>query len=205
MPDDDRVRIPRNFAGFGAGQVLAVEHVTGSTFASASLEALNTESDHRFAPRLLAATLFHNMEAGFFHSDLHPGANIVATDGGLLPDSGSIGRTDSDTRSRVGEVLFAFSLRNADAFTDEPFSALPIVERLPHRIAPVTGGRAVVTFLAGFFGTVAAMLLTSDAGPQPTDTLTVFQGFGYLILVVAGVLTLRAPFGALRRRWPRSR
>ncbi|MCB8043202.1 hypothetical protein JM654_00290 [Microbacterium oxydans] len=64
---------------------------------------------------------------------------------------------------------------------------------------------AVVTFLAGIFGIMAAMLLTSDTGPQLTETLTLFQIFGYLFLVVTGVLTLRALFDVLRRRPARSR
>ena len=111
--------------------------------------------------------------------------------------------------------------------TDELLSALPIVKRLPQRIDRVTGnladGRfgmnvrlfadardrsfvreiislAVVSFLAGIFGVMAAMLLTSDTGPQLTENLTLFQIFGYLFLVVAGVLTLRALFDVLRRR-----
>ena len=42
-------------------------------------------------------------------------------------------------------------------------------------------------------------MLTSATGPQLTATLTLFQVFGYLFLVVAGVLTLRALFDVLRR------
>lgn len=340
LPADARVRIPRYFAQYSDEQVLVMEHLAGATLASASLHALDTEARRALARRLLAATLAQIMQAGVFHSDLHPGNIIIGADGDLvLLDFGSIGRIDSDTRSRLGEVLLAFSRRDAGAFTDamlafvdlgdvedeaglrrdvaafmsrrlgpgarldatvfsevmsiladyglavpaeltvpfrtiatvegslqlldpefdfvaeaggyaqarlreatlptsitkaitdELLSALPIVKRLPHRIDRVTGsladgrfgmnvrmladsrdrsfvreiiGLAVVTFLAGVFGIMAAMLLTSATGPQLTDTLSLFQVFGYLFLVVAGVLTLRALFDVLRRRPARS-
>ena len=341
VPAEARVGIPRFLAEFSGEQVLVMEHITGSTLSSASLGALDTGARHRLACRLLAATLAQIMEAGVFHSDLHPGNIVVGTGGDLvLLDFGSIGRIDRDTRSHLGEVLFAFSQRDAGAFTDALFSfvdlggvedetglrrevavfmsrrlgpgarldttmfsevisilsnyglsvpaeltvpfrtiatvegslqlldpgfdfvaeaggyaqarqreatrpasiaqtltdellsVLPIVRRLPHRVDRVTGsladgrfgmnvrmladsrdrsflreiiGLAVVTFLAGIFGIMAATLLTSDTGPQLSNTLTLFQVFGYLFLVVAGILTLRALFDVLRRRPTRSR
>ena len=336
VPAEARVRIPRFIAELSSDRVLVMEYITGETLRGVtSLSSVDDAARHRLAQRLLAATLAQIMEAGVFHSDLHPG-NIVITGGALvLLDFGSIGRIDSETRSRLGELLFAFSRRDATAFTealfmfvdlsdvqdelglrravaafmsrrlgpgarldasmfsqvmailadygltipaeltvpfrtiatvegslqhldpnfdfvaeakkyaqqrlteatrpssitkvitDELLSALPIVKRLPQRIDRVTGnladGRfgmnvrlfadardrsfvreiislAVVSFLAGIFGVMAAMLLTSDTGPQLTETLTLFQIFGYLFLVVAGVLTLRALFDVLRRR-----
>lgn len=341
VPADVRVRIPRVVTEHSSEQVLVMEYVTGSALGSAATRALDAEARRLLARRLLAATLAQIMQVGVFHSDLHPGNILVGDDGELvLLDFGSIGRIDSDTRNRLGEVLFAFSRRDASAFTDallafvdmsdvlderglrrviaafmsrrlgpgasldatmfgeivailadfgltvpseltvpfrtiatvegslqtldprfdfvaeagryaqtrvneairpssvaqtlsdELLAALPIVKRLPHRIDRVTGlladgrfgmnmrmfadsrdrgfvreiiGLAVVTFLAGIFGIMAAMLLTSTTGPQLTDTLTLFQVFGYLFLVVAGILTLRALFDVLRRRPARSR
>ena len=120
----------------------------------------------------------------------------------------------------------------AKALTDEFFSVLPLVRRLPHRVDRITGnladGRlsmnvrmladkrdrgflrdlvnlAALTFLAGVFGIMAAMLLVSASGPRLTETLTLFQVFGYLLLIVSGVLTLRALFDPLRRRGGRER
>lgn len=51
---------------------------------------------------------------------------------------------------------------------------------------------------------MGAILLASVNGPQLTDTLTLFQVFGYLFLLVSGVLTLRALFDVLRLRSIRS-
>lgn len=337
LPADARVRIPRHFDEHSSEELLVMEHIDGFTLSSRQpLAELSPATRRGLARRLLFATLAQIMQAGVFHSDLHPGNIIVGAGHDLvLLDFGSIGRIDSETRSRIGDVLFAFSRRDAGAFTEALFSfvdlsdvqdenglrrsvaafmsqrlgpgakldatlfaevvailfdfgltappelsvpfrtfatvegtlrtldpgfdlvgeagryadarlsearrptsiakalsdellgALPIVKRLPHRVDRITGtmadgrfgmnvrmladsrdraflrdiiGLAVVTFLAGIFGIMAAMLLTSDTGPQLTDTLTLFQVFGYLFLVVAGVLTLRALFDVLRRR-----
>lgn len=110
---------------------------------------------------------------------------------------------------------------------DELTGLIPLVRRLPHRVDRITGdladGRlgvnvrlladkrdrgfvrevvslAALAFLAGVFGIMAAMLLTSTTGPEVTSTITLFQVFGYLLLVVSGVLTLRVIFDVLRRR-----
>lgn len=115
----------------------------------------------------------------------------------------------------------------ADAVKDELLSVLPLVRKLPQRIDRISGslasGRlnvnvrlladrrdrrvlqdfvnlAAVAFLAGVFGVMAAMLLTSTTGPVVTPTLTLFQIFGYLLLVVSGVLALRVFFDTFRRR-----
>ncbi len=115
----------------------------------------------------------------------------------------------------------------ARALFDEVQHALPALRRLPHRIDRLTTdlaqGRlnvnvrlladrrdrsllrefinlAALTFLAGVFGIMAAMLLTSAGGPSITPTLSLFQLFGYLLVVMSGVLTLRVLFDTLRRR-----
>lgn len=118
------------------------------------------------------------------------------------------------------------------SLADEALSVLPLVKRIPHRVDQITGhlaegrfsmnvrmladardraflreitGLVVVAFLAGVFGIMSAVLLTSSVGPQLTDTLTLFQVFGYLFLVVSGVLTLKVLFDVLRRMPSRSR
>ncbi|MBX3079061.1 MAG: AarF/ABC1/UbiB kinase family protein, partial [Cryobacterium sp.] len=55
-----------------------------------------------------------------------------------------------------------------------------------------------VTVLAAAFGVIAAMLLISDGGPQVTPTLTLFQIFGYLLVVLSGLLSLRVLFDVFR-------
>lgn len=341
VPEEAQLRIPRHFRQLSNGDVLVMEYISGTTLSDpASLQAWGPVTRRRLADRLLAATLAQIMEVGVFHSDLHPG-NIIVTNAGelVLLDFGSVGRLDSETRTRLGEVLFAFSRRDATAFTDallefvdlsngqdedglrrkiatfmarklgpgaslgaetfgevvsilsmygltpppevtspfhtiatvegalnvldpgydlvteagsyaqrrlseashpravaksisdEVLAAVPLLKRLPHRVDRISGhladgrfsmnlrlvadprdrnfireviGLGVVAFLAGVFGIMGAMLLASEAGPQLTDTLTLFQVFGYLLLLVSGVLTLRALFDVLRRRTNRT-
>lgn len=113
------------------------------------------------------------------------------------------------------------------AVTDELAGLLPLARRLPYRVDRITGsladGRlsvnvrlfadrrdrsllreitslAALTFLAGVFGIMASMLLTSTDGPAITDTISLFQLFGYLLVVASGVLTLRVLFDVFRSR-----
>ncbi|WP_448810452.1 ABC1 kinase family protein [Agromyces bauzanensis] len=110
---------------------------------------------------------------------------------------------------------------------DELGSLLPILRRLPERADRISGALAngrlslnvrlladhrdrtlirelvnllAITFLAGVFGLMAAMLLVSSGGPQVTPTLTLFQIFGYLLVVTSGLLTLKVLFDVFRLR-----
>ena len=338
---DARVRIPRVFRKFSGASVLVMEFVDAPTLGDAtSVAAIEAPVRQRLARRLLAATLAQIMDVGVFHADLHPGNIVVLPDAQLLLlDFGSIGHLDSVSRSRLADVLLAFSRGDAAAFADallefvelgddvdeaalrrsiaefvarrlgpgatvdaavfgdvvsilaefglsappeltvpfrtiatvegtlrrldpgfdlvaeagasatrrltdsmrpsslaqtlgdELLAALPVVKRLPHRVDRISAdladgrlsvnmrvladprdrgfvrevmGLAVVTFLAGIFGIMAAMLLTSETGPAITATLTLSQLFGYLFLVLTGLLSLRVFFDVLRRR-PRRR
>lgn len=111
--------------------------------------------------------------------------------------------------------------------TDEIESVLPLLRRLPGRVDRISGaladGRlnvnvrlfadrrdrtlvtglvnlAALAFLAGIFGVMAVMLLVSEAGPRITETLTLFQIFGYLMVLLSGLLSLRVLFDAFRLR-----
>lgn len=113
------------------------------------------------------------------------------------------------------------------SINDEVMSLLPLVRRFPERIDRLTGalvnGRFTVnirpfadrrdrelirdlvnliaiTFLAAAFGIMAVMLLTSTVGPQVTATLSLFQIFGYLLVVLSGILTLRVLYDVFRIR-----
>ena len=113
------------------------------------------------------------------------------------------------------------------SLSDEVMSVLPMVRRLPARLDRLSGalvdGRftvnirpfadrrdrellrdlvnlIAVTFLAAAFGIMSVMLLTSTAGPQVTPTLSLFQIFGYLLVVLSGILTLRVLFDVFRIR-----
>ncbi len=111
--------------------------------------------------------------------------------------------------------------------SDEIAALLPLARRFPKRVDRITGalvdGRLSInirlfadrrdrelvhglvnliaaTFLAAAFGIMAAMLLVSDGGPQVTPTLTLFQIFGYLLVILSGLLTLRVLFDVFRIR-----
>ncbi|MBX3311600.1 MAG: AarF/ABC1/UbiB kinase family protein, partial [Microbacteriaceae bacterium] len=120
IPEEARVRIPHFNSEFSSGDVLVMEYITGSTLSAPdALQILGPLKRRKLAERLLSATLAQIMEAGVFHSDLHPGNIIITPTGELvLLDFGSIGRIDSETRARIGEVLFAFSRRDATGFTN---------------------------------------------------------------------------------------
>jgi ubiquinone biosynthesis protein len=51
--------------------------------------------------------------------------------------------------------------------------------------------QALLTVLAATSGVMAAVLLASGGGPQLAPPLTLFQVFGYCLLVVGVVLALR--------------
>ncbi|MEG0596049.1 MAG: AarF/UbiB family protein [Aurantimicrobium sp.] len=115
----------------------------------------------------------------------------------------------------------------ASMLQEEVQSFLPLLRRFPQRIDNITSslseGRlsvnvrlfadrrdrslirdlvnlVVVAFLGGANGIMATMLLISNGGPPINDTLTLFQLFGYLLVMVTGVLTLRVLFDVFRLR-----
>jgi ubiquinone biosynthesis protein len=112
-----------------------------------------------------------------------------------------------------------------DALTSELTSVLPLLRRLPRHLDQVAAAledgrlrmnirlladrrdRAVVTewlhlaaltFLGGSTGLMAALLLGTTAGPAVTPTMTLFQLFGYLLVVVSAILILRVLFDIFR-------
>jgi ubiquinone biosynthesis protein len=111
--------------------------------------------------------------------------------------------------------------------TDELIALLPVLRRLPRRLDRVTGAmeqgrfslnvrlfaderdRRVVTglthqfllaFLGAATGVVAALLLGAPGGPKIAPSVTLFQLFGYNLLIVASVLVLRVLFLIFRNR-----
>lgn len=128
-------------------------------------------------------------------------------------------------KARIADAFEPSSLK--DAIVDEVGTMLPILRRIPHRFDQISGSLAngrlsvnvrlfadhrdrsllrslvnqvVLAFLAGVLGVMAAMLLISDAGPQVTETLSLFQIFGYLLVVVSALFVLRVLFDVFRRR-----
>src|SRR5699024_4386165 len=113
------------------------------------------------------------------------------------------------------------------AVTEELTSLLPLLRRLPCRLDQVSAaledGRlrlnirlladrrdrevvtewlhlAALTFLGGTTGVMATLLLGTSNGPSITPTMTLFQLFGYLLVVVSAILVLRVLFDIFRNR-----
>ncbi len=143
----------------------------------------------------------------------------------LSPDFDFVAEASAYAKERIAEAKRPSSI--AQTAADELAGLVPLLRKLPHRVDRISGsladGRlsvnvrlladhrdrallreffnlAAITFLAGVFGIMASMLLTSTGGPQITDDLTLHQLFGYLLVVTSGVLTLRVLFDVFRRR-----
>lgn len=141
----------------------------------------------------------------------------------LSPSFDLLTEASSYASDRVARELTPKAI--ATTLNSELLALMPIIRRLPARIDRLTGSLAegrlsvnirlfadtrdrvlirglvntlAVTVLAAAFGVIAAMLLISDGGPQVTPTLTLFQIFGYLLVVLSGLLTLRVLFDVFR-------
>jgi ubiquinone biosynthesis protein len=113
---------------------------------------------------------------------------------------------------QVTDQLSAQNLRRTA--TDELLALLPLVRGVPQRIDRVVsaleagqltvrvaappgpfGGQGLVAGLAAAIaattGLMAAVLLAAGGGPRISDTMTLHQLFGYLLLVVSAILGLR--------------
>jgi len=143
----------------------------------------------------------------------------------LSPDFDMISRTRSFAATELGPRLRPDAVRTA--VTDELVDVLPLLRKLPRHVdriaAAAEEGRlranirlladrrdrelvtgwlhlAVLTFLAGATGIMAVLLLDNSAGPEITPTMSLFQLFGYLLIIVSGILMLRALFDVFRHR-----
>lgn len=143
----------------------------------------------------------------------------------LSPRFELVGEASAYAAERMADAQRPLAM--ARTAVDELIAMLPMLRRLPARVDRITGSLAdgrlsvnvrlladhrdrrllreflnfgALTFLAGVFGIMAAMLLTSTGGPVIGAGLTLFQLFGYLLVVVSGVLALRVLFDVFRRR-----
>ena len=108
---------------------------------------------------------------------------------------------------------------------EELTSLMPVLQRLPRRMERIAASiehgtlttnvrlfshpdeahfvsrlvsRVVMAFLSAAVGLMAVMLLRTPGGGQLSDTLTVFQAFGYVGLVISAALMLRVLAGIAR-------
>lgn len=128
-------------------------------------------------------------------------------------------------QSRLKSALRPTSLK--ETATDELTTLIPLLRRIPRRVdrlgSLLESGRLsvnvrmladprdrgmirelvnqlVLAFLAGVAGVMATILLVSGGGPPVTPTLSLYQIFGYTLIVVAAVLVLRVLFDVFRLR-----
>jgi ubiquinone biosynthesis protein len=132
------------------------------------------------------------------------------------PGYNMIGGARSFASDYLGEQLRPSALRKT--LTDELTSLLPMLRRLPRRIDRIVGaledGRlsvnvrafaheddrngvsglvheVLVTMLASTSGIMAVLLLGMDGPPNLTDTVSLYQFLGYILLVLAIMLAMR--------------
>lgn len=152
-------------------------------------------------------------------------ATLEGTLRSLSPGFNMLDEAAEFAQQRISEAARPSALYAAAK--DELGSLLPILRRLPERADRISGALAsgrlslnirlladrrdrslvrelvnllAVTFLAGVFGLMAAILLVSAGGPVVTPSLSLFQLFGYLLVVMSGLLTLKVLFDVFRLR-----
>ena len=141
----------------------------------------------------------------------------------LAPDFNVLSEARDFAKAQAVSGLKPSALR--DGVTDELAGLVPLLRRIPRRFDQISAaletgrlsvnvrlladGRdrrviqglvheVILTFLAGFAGVMATILLISDSGPQVTPTLSLYQIYGYSLSVVAVVLVLRVLFDVFR-------
>lgn len=121
-----------------------------------------------------------------------------------------------------------FGLRPmSQTLTDEVAALLPVLRRLPRRLDRITGSleqgrlamnvrlfadeqdrrfttdllhQVLLALLGATAGIMAVFLVGASGGPAVTPTVSLFQVFGYNLLVVSCILVLRVLFVIFRRQ-----
>lgn len=210
LPDDiDETSVRRQLGVFVASKLGPGSSIDVTVFQ----EMMRLLTENRIAVPAELATAFRAI------------ATLEGTLRHLSPGFDMLGSASSYAADRVSR---GFSPKAVfTSFSDEVASILPIARRLPKRIDQLTGtiadGRLKInmrlfadqrdrdlirglvnliasSFLAAAFGIMAAMMLVSDGGPAVTEGMTLFQIFGYLLVILSGILTLRVLFDVFRIR-----
>jgi len=143
----------------------------------------------------------------------------------LAPQFDVLNESKEFAQAQVTAAFKPSSLR--ETVTDEVTALLPLLRRLPRRVDQIattleTGrlnvnvrlladkrdrsmirglvNEVVLAFLAGVAGLMATLLLVSGGGPAVTPTLSLYQLFGYVLIVLAALLVLRVLFDVFRLR-----
>ena len=150
-------------------------------------------------------------------------ATMEGTLARLAPGFDIVAESRDFAAGQIGETMRPGSLRKVA--TDELVDLLPVLRRLPRRLDRISGAleqgrlsvnvrlladerdRGLITGLVhqvllaaigATTGIMAVLLLCSSGGPRMLDGLTLYQAFGYNLLVVSALLGLRLLFGVFR-------
>jgi hypothetical protein len=129
---------------------------------------------------------------GTFHADPHPGNVLVLRDGQLaLIDFGQVGRLDSLQQAALRGMLLALSRRHPSMLREGLLDVRLLADARDRQIVMRLVSQLVLAFVGAAIGLMAVLLLGTDGGPMVGRTMSVFDLFGYLGLVVSAVLLLR--------------
>lgn len=143
----------------------------------------------------------------------------------LAPGFNLVEESRRFARAEMVAALGAASL--SQTLTNEVTALLPVLRRLPRRVERITGAleqgrlsmnvrlfaeeqdrqfatdllhQVLLAFLGATAGIMAVFLLGASGGPAVTPTVSLFQVFGYNLLVVSCILVLRVLFVIFRRQ-----
>jgi ubiquinone biosynthesis protein len=143
----------------------------------------------------------------------------------LLPGFQLVAESRRFARAEIAAALDPSSV--AQTLTDEITALLPVLRRLPRRIDRITGAleqgrlninvrvfadehdrrfatdllhQVLLAFLGATAGIMAVFLISASGGPEVTPAVSLFQVFGYNLLVVSCILVLRVLFVIFRQQ-----
>ncbi len=153
---------------------------------------------------------------------------LATVEGTLLRLVPGFQLVEESRRFARAEMASAFGLRPmSQTLTDEVAALLPVLRRLPRRLDRITGSleqgrlamnvrlfadeqdrrfitdllhQVLLAFLGATAGIMAVFLVGASGGPAVTPTVSLFQVFGYNLLVVSCILVLRVLFVIFRRQ-----
>jgi len=143
----------------------------------------------------------------------------------LVPGFQLVAESRRFARAEIAAALDPSSV--AQTLTDEITALLPVLRRLPRRIDRITGAleqgrlninvrvfadehdrrfatdllhQVLLAFLGATAGIMAVFLISASGGPEVTPAVSLFQVFGYNLLVVSCILVLRVLFVIFRQQ-----
>ncbi|MBA2697740.1 MAG: AarF/ABC1/UbiB kinase family protein, partial [Nocardioidaceae bacterium] len=153
---------------------------------------------------------------------------LATVEGTLLRLAPGFQLVEESRRFARAEIAAAFGPASvSQTLTDEITALLPVLRRLPRRVDRITGAleqgrlamnvrlfadeqdrrfatdllhQVLLAFLGATAGIMAVFLISASGGPAVTSTVSLFQVFGYNLLVVSCILVLRVLFVIFRQQ-----